>query len=420
MPEETPQAKTEREVKEAMAALQESVKKHGIESPEFKALQEKVEASLVHSDEENQKLVLAQKRAEKETLGLKEQVETLELEVAKGPTVPGMDYKDMPEYKALSKWVQWGDSGITAEEAKLLVRADQNPELKTLRTDILTGAGYLTHPKFDPELIKEIEEVSPMRSISRVKSIGSKTIQIAARSGIPTAAYEGEAELGTDSQSTYRGETLTAHRLTFTTGYTRDQLADSEFNLVSLLQTDALEAFAQREGNRFVLGTGAKQPEGFIINAEVAANTTESTVAGSLAAIDLITMSGELKIGYNPVYTMNRQSLAKIRSLQDGSGAFIFQSGRGRNDGQAGSIPATIAGFPYVILQDMAVFANGSLSVAYGDFIRGYRINDFIGMEIIRDEFTNKKNAIIEMTFHRWNTGQVVLSEAIRLLLTKS
>lgn len=420
MAEETPQAKTEREVKEAITALHDSVKKNGIESPEFKDLQEKVEKALVHHDEENQKLVLAQKRAEKEALELKEQVEALELEVAKGPTVPGMDYKDMPEYKALSKWVQWGDSGITAEEAKLLVRADQNPELKTLRTDILTGAGYITHPKFDPELIKEIEEVSPMRSISRVKSIGSKTIQIAARSGIPTAAYEGEAELGTDSQSTYRGETLTAHRLTFTTGYTRDQLADSEFDLVSLLQTDALEAFAQREGNRFVLGTGAKQPEGFIINAEVAANTTESTVTGSLAAIDLITVSGELKIGYNPVYTMNRQSLAKIRSLQDGSGAFVFQSGRGRNDGQAGSIPATIAGFPYVILQDMAVFANGSLSVAYGDFLRGYRINDFIGMEIIRDEFTNKKNAIIEMTFHRWNTGQVVLSEAIRLLLTKS
>lgn len=426
MPEETPQAKTEREVKEAIIALQDSVKKFGVESPDFKTLQEKVEASLVDFDEKNQKLTLDHQKAIKEEIekreSLGEQVKDLELSVAKGPSVPGMSYKEMPEYKALQNWFCFG-SGMPAEEIKLLIPAKgniPNPEKKTLRTDILTGAGYLTHPEFDTELIKEIEEISPMRSLARIKSIGSKTIMSAARTGIPTAAYEGEAETGTKSQSTYRGETLTAHRLTFTTGFTIDQLEDSRFDLMSEINGDAMEAFAQREGNRFVLGTGAKQPEGFIINAEVAANTTTSTVTGSLAAVDLIVMSGELKIGYNPVYTMNRQALAKIRSLQDGSGAFVFQKGEGRNDGQAGSIPATIAGFPYVIMQDMASFANGSLSVAFGDFRRAYKIVDFIGMQIIRDEFTNKAEAIVEVTFHRWNTGQVVLSEAIRLLLTKS
>jgi HK97 family phage major capsid protein len=346
-------------------------------------------------------------------------VQTLELEVAKGPTISGMGYKDMPEYKALQNWVCHGD-GMPREEVKLLLPAEDNLELKTLRTDILTGAGYLTFPEFDTEIIKKTVEISPMRSLAQVKSIGRKTLTGPTRTSIPEAFYEGEAEEGQEGQAVYGNETLTAHRLTFTTPFTRDQLSDSRFDLMTEIQGDALESFAQKEGNRFVLGTGAKQPEGFVINAVVAAAKITSTVTGSLAALDLITMSGQLKVGYNPVYTMNRQALATIRSLKDGSGAFIFQSGQGRNDGQMGSIPATIAGFPYVIMQDMAVFANASISVAFGDFRRGYRIIDFIGMEMIRDEFTNKKKAIIEVTFHRWNTGQVILPEAIVLLLTKS
>jgi HK97 family phage major capsid protein len=423
-PKNTPQAKTMQEVTEAITAIQESVKKFGTDNAEFKTLQEKVEAALVDFDNKNQELVLEQQKALKEEgekrEALDQQIKDLEIEVAKGSNVPGQSYKEMAEYKALTNWFRFGDGGVSADEAKLLVPANQHPEHKTLRTDIATGAGYLTFPEFDTEIIKQIVEISPMRSVARVKSVGSKTLTGPTRTSIPTAAYEGEAELGTDSQSAYGNETLTAHRLTFTTPFTRDQLADSRFDLMTEIQSDAMEAFAQREGNRFVLGTGVKQPEGFTVNAAVVAGATTSTVTGSLAAIDLITLSGALKVGYNPIYTMNRQALAVIRGLQDGSGAFIFQAGQGRNDGQAGSIPATIAGFPYVIMQDMASFANGSLSVAFGDFTRGYRIIDFIGMEMIRDEFTNKKNAIIEVTFHRYNDGQVILAEAIKLLLTKS
>ncbi len=420
---EAKQAKTEQEVTEAIGALQETIKKLGSDSPEFKALQEKVEASLIDFDEKNQKLTLEHQKAlnevDEKREALEEQVKDLELTVAKGPSAPGVSYKEMGEYKALNNWFRFGDN-ISADDMKLLLPAENNPELKTLRTDILTGAGYLTFPEFDTEIIKQIIEISPMRSLAQVKSIGRKTLTGPTRTAIPEAFFEGETEEGQDGQSIYGNETLTAHRITFTTPFTRDQLADSRFDLMSEINSDALEAFAQKEGNRHVLGTGAKQPEGFIINAGVAANTTTSTVTGSLAAIDLITMSGELKVGYNPVYTMNRQALAKIRGLQDGSGAFIFQAGAGRNDGQPGSFPATVAGTPFVIMQDMAPFANGSLSVAYGDFRRAYRIIDFIGMEMIRDEFTNKKKAIIEVTFHRWTDGQVILSEAIRLLLTKS
>jgi hypothetical protein len=41
-------------------------------------------------------------------------------------------------------------------------------------------------------------------------------------------------------------------------------------------------------------------------------------------------------------------------------------------------------------------------------------------MSVVRDEFTQKKKAIVEFTMNRWNYGQVTLPEAIKLLEIKS
>ena len=81
----------------------------------------------------------------------------------------------------------------------------------------------------------------------------------------------------------------------------------------------------------------------------------------------------------------------------------------------------TINGFPYVLMQDMPgqvadVFVSDTFPVAFGDFLRGYTIVDRTGMNVVRDEFTMKRKAIIEFTLNRWNYGQVVLPEAITLL----
>jgi len=71
------------------------------------------------------------------------------------------------------------------------------------------------------------------------------------------------------------------------------------------------------------------------------------------------------------------------------------------------------------VMNDMPDIAANSLSVALADFMRGYTIIDRTGLLVIRDELTRKKNNIIEMTFHRYNHGQVVLPEAFKLLKTK-
>lgn len=415
------QAITPEEVMEAVNAIRKSMENYGPDSPEFKAVQEKAEKALTQFDEYSNQQALASQEAKKKEEEFKERIDTLELEVAKGAPVAGINYKQQPEYKALQKYIQFGGGALQPDDLKLLVPVG---ELKTLRTDVDTGAGYLTFPEFDTEIIKGITEISPMRSVAKVKSIGAKTITGPTRTGIPSAAYEGEAEEGGGDQSAYGSETLTAHRITVTVPFTRDQLADSRFDLMAEINSDVMEAIAQKEGNKFVLGTGVKQPEGFVANAAVVAAARTSAGSGVLVANDLILLTGDLKVGYNPVFVFNRQTLATLRTLKDGAGAYIWHAGSagvvGTGFGQAGSVPNTIAGEPYVVMQDMASIAANSLSVAYGDFARGYRIVDWIGMEMIRDDVTSKKKAIIEVTFHRYNHGQVVLAEAIKLLKTKA
>lgn len=386
----------------AVKALRETVEKFGADSAQFKSMVDATNTALEKQEKASQEFTakLAEEIKAKEEL--KERIDGLELELSrKGST--GSNYKDKPEYKALQLYAQKGLDALDAEQKA------------TLRTDVATQGGYLTMPEMDNMIIKKITEISPVRSVARVRTVGSKTLSIPTRTSIPVATYEGEAAAGGESNSTYGQETLTAYRLTVTVPYTYDQLIDSEFDMESEIMNDVAEAFAFTEGNRFVLGTGAKQPEGFLSNAAVVADARTSLNSGVISGDDVLLLAGDLKVGYNPMYAMNRQTLALLRTLKGSTNDhYLWQVGLGPTQ------PNTLAGAPYILMQDMPSVAANSLSLVYADFMRGYTIIDRTGLQVIRDDVTRKKNNIIELTFHRYNHGQVVLPEAFKLLKTKA
>lgn len=386
---------------EAIKALRKSVEDFGANSVEAKAMAARTEDAITKQEAKHAEIVNEISAERKNSLELKERIDSLELDLSRKSTGKGGSHKDTPEYKALQLFVQKGYDALDMEQKN------------TLRTDIGTQGGYLTMPEMDNAIIKKITEISPVRSVARVRTVGSKTLAIPVRTTIPVATYEGEAAAGGESNSTYGQETLTAYRLTVTVPYTYDQLIDSEFDMETEITNDVAEAFAFTEGNKFVLGTGAKQPEGFLANAVVVADARTSLVSGVVSGDDLILLSGDLKVGYNPLYAFNRRSLAQFRTLKGSDGQYLWQMGLG------GGAPNTIAGLPYVVMNDMPDIAVNSLSVALADFTRGYTIIDRTGLLVIRDELTRKKNNIIELTFHRYNHGQVVLPEAFKLLKTK-
>lgn len=397
------------EAKKALDELRTTVDKYGQDSVDVKSRLDKMEDIFNKSEEKNQELVTQHANELKKVEELKTRMEDLEQEIAtKSNNDP--DYKESEEFKTLSLWVTKGLDAINPEQKQLL------------RTDDSTQGGYLTMAEMDNMIIRSITEISPVRSVARVKSVGKKTLEIPVRTGIPTASYEGEAATSPRSTSTYGNETLTAYRQTVTVPYTMDQLMDSNFSLESEINQDVSEAFAQGEGRAMVLGTGAKQPEGFLSDAAgLVTNNNFIRNTGSASALtgdSILRITGDLKVGYNPYYAFNRRTLALLRTLKDSAGAYIFQQGIPGVDvpSLGGGVPNTIAGQPYVLFEDMPDVAANTFPIVYADFMRGYTVIDRTGMSMVRDELTRKREAIIEITFNRWNYGQVVLPEAFHLL----
>jgi HK97 family phage major capsid protein len=109
---------------------------------------------------------------------------------------------------------------------------------------------------------------------------------------------------------------------------------------------------------------------------------------------------------------LNRSTLGVIRKLKDTAGQYIFQTGF---SGQAG-LPNTILGHGYVEAADVADAASGAKSVVFGDFRRGYMIVDRVALSVLRDPFSQAASGNVRYLARRRVGGEVVLSEALRVL----
>ena len=420
MPPEITKAELQ-EVGQAVEELRKEVKSGSIDKEKM----DRINVVLDSHEEKSQQITQAAARQEAQEAEIKElreslekkgaeageirtQVEALELELARrsDPSVrEGKAYKTSDEYKAVQEFCIKGEARMP-DETKQYLRTDSDAE-----------GGVLVPTELDNEITKRIVEIDGIRSIARVRSVAAKSLTMPKRLSIPTAAYEGEAEEGPDSTSLYDATTVTPFRQTFSTPITLDLLQDAAFDMESEIMEDAGEAFAFGEGNGFVLGSGHKQPEGFVAKASIQAGARDTAASGVLDPEAIILLTGDLKVGYNPTYVLNRRTLALIRTFRgdaaspgDEAGQFLWQPGLN------GPVSNTINGFPYILANSMPDVAAGAFPIAFGDFRRGYSIIDRTGLAVVRDEFALKKKAQVEFTMHRWNTGQVVLDEAIKLL----
>lgn len=372
--------------------------------PEDKEKLEKLTKFIDEQDEKAQEMVIEKEALLKEAKEMEERVINLEGQIIKNSSGNNKDdnYKEKPEFKAFNKFVQtWDKSLLTPDE------------LKYLRTDVGSEGGVLVQDELADDILKQIEQISDVRRLSRVRNRrGVKNLKIPVRTGIPTATYEGEAEEASDNNSAYGAETMTAHRLTVVTDTTRDILNFNAFDMESEIAQDAITAFAKGEGRLFLVGTSDKQPQG-ILDATSGITQETSVASGVVSMDDVIQLDGSLKVGYNAVYFFNKLTKTALRVEKDSNGNYLWRIG-------GESQPSTINDNPFVILQDMPDIAANSLSVGVGDFFRGYNILDSIDMELIRDDITQAKKAKVLFTWHKWNDGRVVLSEAFKLLKTKA
>lgn len=360
---------------------------------------EKISAELDKYEKANQ--VKTQELVEAKSL-IKEQeakMASLEADFKRGNFQGEEKKAKLEEVKAFEKFLAEGKNDVRF-----------SAEAKYLRTDNNEQGGYLAPAQYVNEIIKNITEISPVRSVARIIPTTKKEVQIPKRTGLISGAWVGEGSAAVASQSTFGMETLQAEKMMAFCDVSIEMLRDSAFDIQAQVSQDVSEEFARLEGLGFISGTpGAAQPEGLLTNASIA--SYNSGAAAAILADSLFAIQGEMKAGYDLTWMFNRKTLHQnIRVLKTtGSGEYLLQMG-------LGSLPSTVAGVPYILANDMPDVAANAFPVLLGDFRKAYYIVDNQNVEVIEDALTQAINGKRRYIFFKRTGGQVVLPEAIKKL----
>jgi HK97 family phage major capsid protein len=299
--------------------------------------------------------------------------------------------KESIEYRgAFVKWVAGGENNLSESEKNVL----QNPSAKLFGKSLASASdpngGYFVMPEMDSEITKVLNETSPIRSVARLVTIGSDQYEKMQTTDLPVARWADRDEAPTQTNTqTYKKLSIKAWKIEAEPRISQDLLDDSFINIEQELMTGLTEAISILENTAFVVGDGVGQPRGLLdYPSGTSWNQIEQINSGHATLLTyegIINLVYGLKDGYlqRAKFVMKRSTVAALRKLVDGNGNSLWQPG-------FGSEPATVMGYPIVRANDMPAVTTDTLSIAFGDFSRGYIIVDRLGTRVLRDPYTAK------------------------------
>ncbi|MFK5949267.1 MAG: phage major capsid protein [Methylococcales bacterium] len=294
----------------------------------------------------------------------------------------------------------------------------------SLTTQVDEDGGFLAPEEVDTEISRVLNDMGAMRNIARIQIVGAATFKRLHNVGGATSGWVGE-EQSRDETDTPKLKELAfnAMELYAEPAATQAMLDDGAFNVEGWLADEVSMEFSEQESSAFILGNGVNKPRG-LLNYNAVANGSEkfgelgfvaSGAAGAFKAAPdggdaLINLFHSIKRGYraNANWLMNDLSFAAIRKLKDGNGDYLFKPGLMEGE------TFQLLGKGVEIDDFMPDIAANSLSIAFGDFRRGYIIVDRMGVRVLRDAYT-KKPYILFYTTKRVGGG-LNDSAAIKLM----
>ncbi len=298
-------------------------------------------------------------------------------------------------------------------------------EAKSLNITTAADGGYTVPQELDASIEKRLVAVSPIRAIANVVQIGTSGYKKLVTVSGAASGWVGEAGARTETTAPQFAEvTPPLGELYANPAATQSMLDDAYFDVENWLADELVAEFGQKEGASFVSGDGSDKPKGFLSYSTAAQDDSARAfgtlehmitgVSGDFPAADpsdiLIDLVHSLKAGYrqNAAFVMNTDLVAEIRKMKDVDGQYLWRPGL-----ENGAV-ATLLGYPVVEAADMPAMGAGSLSIAFGNFQRGYTVTDRMGTRVLRDPFSNKPYVHFYAT--RRVGGGVVNSDAIKLL----
>jgi HK97 family phage major capsid protein len=292
------------------------------------------------------------------------------------------------------------------------VRHGEASALRGLESKAMTvggsdGGGYLVPAEVEQVIGERLTAISPIRSIAGVRTISGNVYKKPFMTAGPAVGWVGETDARTQTTAPVLDElSFPAMELYAMPAATAALLEDSAVNIDQWIAQEVEQVFAAQEGTAFVSGDGSNKPKGFLAYTAVAdASWTwgnigyiASGAAGAFPSSNpsdvLVDFIYAVKAGYrqNAVFVMNRKTQSAIRKFKDSGGAYLWQP-----PANAGG-RASLMTFPVIEAEDMPDIAANSLSIAFGDFNRGYLVVDRAGVSVLRDPYTAKPYVLFYTT----------------------
>lgn len=311
------------------------------------------------------------------------------------------------------------DGYVRRGDASRIARIEE----KALSAGSAPDGGYLVPAETEAAVNRALKAISPMRAISGLRQVsGSVYNRPFATTGVGTGWV---AETASRTQTT----TPTLANLQFPTmelyampAASQSLLDDTIVNIDEWLAEEVRIAFAEQEGTAFVTGDGTNKPKGFlaydtVANASWAWGKLGFVATGAAGAFPAVAPGDKLldliyatKAPYraNGTFVMSRSTVAAVRKLKDGDGNYLWQPANA-----PGEWPS-LMGYPVAESEDMPAIDSNSLSIAFGDFSRGYLIVDRAGIRVLRDPYSAKPYVLFYTT--KRVGGGVQDFDAIKLL----
>ena len=270
-------------------------------------------------------------------------------------------------------------------------------EIKAMSTDVNPDGGYLVRPELSQTIVSRIFETSPLRQVANVERTGSKSIDILIDDQEAGARWTGEGASGGQTDTPQLGQkVIAAHKIEADPRMTTEMIEDAYLNVEAWLSGKVADKFARTQNTAFVTGTGVGQPRGFLTYDAWATagvyerDKVEQINMGSAAALNadgLIEVQNALKEAYqgSAVWGMKRATFGAALQLK-GNDNYFFSPVLLAN----GQATIQLLGKSVVFMDDMPAVAANALSVVYADFSMAYTIVDRVGLQVLRDPFTNK------------------------------
>jgi HK97 family phage major capsid protein len=296
-------------------------------------------------------------------------------------------------------------------------------EVKAMSVGSNPDGGYVAPPEMEREIGRRLSVVSPIRSLAGVREISATVYKKPFMTAGPATGWVGETDARPQTATPTIAElTFPAMELYAMPAATATLLEDAAVNIEEWLAGEVEQVFAEQEGLAFVTGDGVNKPKGFLAYTTVANGSwswgnigyVATGAAGAFPASNpsdvLIDLIYALRPGYrqNATFVMNRKTQSTVRKFKDTTGNYLWQP-PATADGRA-----SLIGFPLADAEDMPDVAADSLSIAFGDFRRGYLVVDRQGVRVLRDPFMSKPYVLFYTT--KRVGGGVQDFDAIKLL----